>query len=69
MATTAIEGSHPLRPIGVELRGIHHAYGKGIHAKTILDDCSLSFEPGKLTVVVGPSGCEKFATSAVPVLL
>lgn len=48
-----------LRQKGVSLHGVCHGYGRGEFAKTVIDECSLHFEPEKLTVIVGPSGCGK----------
>ena len=39
--------------------GVSKAYGSGVFAKQVLEDCSFLLEKSKLTVFIGPSGCGK----------
>ncbi|RXF72792.1 ABC transporter ATP-binding protein [Hansschlegelia zhihuaiae] len=43
----------------IDLHRVAKTYGQGRLAKTVMEDCSLTIEPGRLNVVIGPSGCGK----------
>ncbi|MGP4040799.1 betaine/proline/choline family ABC transporter ATP-binding protein [Gracilibacillus sp. D59] len=43
----------------IQLKGIHKVYGDGFQA---LQDINLTFEEGKINVLIGPSGCGKTTT-------
>jgi NitT/TauT family transport system ATP-binding protein len=51
---------HSGGPVGeVRIEEVGKIYGKDGWAKTILQDCTLRVEKGKLTVLMGPSDCGK----------
>src|SRR5260370_37774238 len=41
----------------IEAHNVSKAYGGGKFAKTVIRDCSFAIERGKLTVMIGHSGC------------
>ena len=41
------------------IENVSKAYAIGAHREQVLDQCSLTLEPGRLTVLIGPSGCGK----------
>lgn len=43
----------------VEIRNVTKAYGEEWERQTVIEDLSVTIEPGQLTVIVGPSGCGK----------
>lgn len=47
------------RPVAVHLRSVTRARGAGASRAIVLDGLTVSFEPGKLTVVTGRSGAGK----------
>ena len=47
------------RPIAVHLRSVTRARGAGASRRVVLDALTMSFEPGRLTVVTGRSGAGK----------
>ncbi|HUK00227.1 MAG TPA: hypothetical protein VLV85_18395, partial [Stellaceae bacterium] len=51
----------PPPPAGgrIEVDDVEKTYGVGSFAKTVVHDCSFLIERGKLTVMIGPSGCGK----------
>lgn len=38
---------------------VSKTFGAGPFAKEVIKDCSFTIESGKLTVMIGPSGCGK----------
>ena len=49
------------RPRGGEVvvESLYKAYGDEFNSKMVVEDCSLTAQPGRFTVLVGPSGCGK----------
>lgn len=43
----------------IELQGVSKTYGRRQDTSQVVQNCTLSVEPGKLTVMIGPSGCGK----------
>jgi len=43
----------------VELDGVYKSYGEAWTSDDVIDDISIEFPAGELTVIVGPSGCGK----------
>ena len=43
----------------IEVEDLSKTYGSGRTARTVLEECSFSVERGKLTALVGKSGCGK----------
>jgi NitT/TauT family transport system ATP-binding protein len=46
-------------PGGIEVRHVDKTYGVGGFARQVVKDCSFFIEPGKFTVMIGPSGVGK----------
>jgi NitT/TauT family transport system ATP-binding protein len=46
-------------PGGIELRNVDKTYHVGRFAREVVKDCSFRIEPGKFTVMIGPSGVGK----------
>jgi NitT/TauT family transport system ATP-binding protein len=46
-------------PGGIEVRHVDKTYGVGRFARDVVKDCSFFIEPGKFTVMIGPSGVGK----------
>jgi NitT/TauT family transport system ATP-binding protein len=43
----------------IEIRGVTKSYSTGPYSKTIIRNCNVVIEAGKLNVIIGPSGCGK----------
>jgi NitT/TauT family transport system ATP-binding protein len=46
-------------PTGIQVRDVAKSYGTGRHARPVVEGCSFTIEPGKFTVMIGPSGVGK----------
>jgi NitT/TauT family transport system ATP-binding protein len=44
---------------GIQVRDVAKSYGSGRHARPVVEGCSFTIEPGKFTVMIGPSGVGK----------
>jgi peptide/nickel transport system ATP-binding protein len=47
----------------LEIRGLSVAYGEGAHRRTVVEDFSLSVNPGEIVAIVGESGSGKSTTA------
>ena len=43
----------------VELRNLSHAFGRGEMRRQVLQEISLTIDPGEVVLLTGPSGCGK----------
>jgi NitT/TauT family transport system ATP-binding protein len=43
----------------VVINGLYKAYGDEFNSRMVIEDCSLTAQKGRFTVLVGPSGCGK----------
>lgn len=43
----------------IQISSVNKDYGKRRERMRVIEDCTLTLEPGKLTVMIGPSGCGK----------
>jgi NitT/TauT family transport system ATP-binding protein len=58
-ATSSVGGKPAAGAGEIVLRGVSKSYGAGAFTKTVVQECSLTIERNKLTVMIGPSGCGK----------
>jgi NitT/TauT family transport system ATP-binding protein len=48
-----------VEPAGIQVRDVDKCYGAGPSAREVVKGCSFSIEPGRFTVMIGPSGVGK----------